>query len=269
MKFDITIWGEATDVIRKNIVIFTAAVAALWIMDIVIYALRPDMESPDLPTYFVGAYLAIACHMTVLRNVSGFSAVGALEKSAFFKFFMRGFAVAMVTLIPALFVMVPILAIPEIKAAREDVRFFLVMVAVLAFYGVAMLIALGLVGTWLPAAIMADGSSIRRAFARGRKTIGYVTSRLIVGPGANIVLFLVTVFLLPGRFSDAVRTYTIHAGELQFVPFDMAMNGLAYLVWATGVVLVAVVLSRAYQLGEARLADANQPATELKQAEAI
>jgi len=269
MKFDITIWGEARDVIRKNLVIFTVAVAALLLVDIAIYALKPEVETPQLPTYIVGAYLAIASHMTILRNVSGFTATGALPKWAFFKFCMRGLAIGFVTMIPALLVMIPLFEVPEIKAASQQAQYVLVFSAVLAFYGLAMLIVLSLVGTWLPSALVADGSSLKRAFARGRKTFGYVAFRLIIGPGANIVLFFATIFLLPGQFSEAVRTYTIHAGELAFIPFDMAMNALAYLVWATGIVLIAVVLSRAYQLGEARLADASEPVTELKQAEVI
>lgn len=269
MKFDITIWGEARDVIRKNLVIFTVAVAALLLVDIAIYALKPEAESPQLPTYIVGAYLAIASHMTILRNVSGFTATGALPKWAFFKFCMRGLAIGFITMIPALLVMIPLFEVPEIKAASQQAQYVLVFSAVLAFYGLAMLIVLSLVGTWLPSALVADGSSLKRAFARGRKTFGYVTSRLIVGPGANIVLFFATLFLLPGQFSMATRTYTIQVGELKFVPFDIVMNGLGYLVWATGIVLVAVVLSRAYQLGEARLSEASLQDAELKQMEAI
>ncbi|MEQ8284663.1 hypothetical protein [Thalassospira sp.] len=269
MKFDITIWGEATEVIRKNLTIFAVVVGTLWLLDSVIYAIKPEADASQAPTFIVGMYLAIACHVTVLRNISGFKAVGTLEKWAFFRFWLRGFAVAMVSFIPALFILVPVLSIPEVKAADETVRYVFVMVVTLAFYGVCTLVMLGLFGTWMPAAVMADGSSIKRAFARGRKTIGYVMSRLIIGPGANIILFLATIFLLPAQFSEAIRTYTIQAGNLKFVPFDMAMNGFGYLVWATGIVLVAVVLSRAYQLGEARLADGNEPEGELKEAEAI
>ncbi|KZC99905.1 MULTISPECIES: hypothetical protein [unclassified Thalassospira] len=269
MKFDITIWGEARDVIRKNLFIFAAVVATLWLLDIAIYAVKPEADSPQLPTYIVGAYLAIACHMTILRNVSGFTAVGALQKWAFFKFCMRGLAIVAVTLIPALFVMVPLFGVPEIKAASEEARYVLVFSVVLAFYGLGMLVVLSLVGTWLPAAIVADGSSLKRAFARGRKTIGYVAPRLIAGPGANILLFLATIFLLPAQFSVAIRTYTIQVGELNFVPFDIAVNGFGYLVWATGIVLVAVVLSRAYQLGEARLLKTDKQSEEVALADPV
>lgn len=269
MKFDISIWGEATEVIRKNLTIFAVVVGTLWLLDIAIYAMKPEAEASQAPTFIVGMYLAIACHVTILRNVSGFKAVGSLEKWAFFRFGLRGFVVAMIGLIPALFILVPLLGMPEVKAANETVRYVFVMAVTLAFYGVCMLLLLGFLGTWMPAAIMADGSSIKRAFARGRKTIGYVMSRLIVGPGANIILFLATAFLLPAQFSEATRNYTIQAGNLKFVPFDMAMNGFGYLVWATGIVLVAVVLSRAYQLGEARLAENSEQQGELKEAEAI
>lgn len=268
MKFNQSIWGGAVTVIRQNLNIFATVVIAIWLVDTMIMAFDPDGQTPIYLTFIAGAYLAVASHATVLRNISGFKAIGSLENKTLPRFLLRTGAVALMGFIPAVLAMIAAMSSPEVKAYGEDARFVFSLMVAAGAYAIVMLVVLGLFGTWLPAAVVGDGSSIGRAFARGRKTIGYVVSRLIIGPGANVALFLISIFILPMEIPDAVLFYTIHVGYLQFVPFDIALNGFANMVWATGTVLVAVVLSRAYQLGEARLVNDSAPNAEIEQAEA-
>ena len=268
MKFDQSIWGGAVSVIRQNLNIFATVVIAIWLVDTMIMAFDPDGQTPIYLTFIAGAYLAVASHATVLRNISGFKAIGSLENKTLPRFLLRTGAIALMGFVPAVIAMIAVMSSPEVKAYGEDARFIFSMLIAAVAYGIVMLVALGLFGTWLPAAVVGDGSSIGRALARGRKTMGYAVSRLIIGPGANVALFLISLFLLPLEIPDAVLFYTIHVGGLQFVPFDILLNGFGNVVWATGTVLIAVVLSRAYQLGEARLPSDSAPDAEAQQPEA-
>ncbi|RCK27728.1 hypothetical protein [Thalassospira lucentensis] len=252
MKFDISIWGEALEVIRRNLVVFLVAIGTLWLVDITIFAIKPEAQSPAYLSFIVGMYLAIACHATILRNVQGFKVFNSLEKKAYTRFWLRAGAIALLSFIPTFVLSIAIFQSLDLKAAGGDVGFILAMLIGVILYGGLSLALLSLAGTWLPAAIMGDGSSLKRAFARGRKTVGYSASRLIIGPGANVVLFAISIFVLPPQIPEAIRAYTFHVGSFQFIPLDIVLNGFGNVVWATGTVLIAVVLSRAYLLGEER-----------------
>ncbi|BDW88347.1 hypothetical protein [Thalassospira tepidiphila] len=269
MKFDITIWSEAVDVIRANLALFAVVVGLVWLADTAIYAFQPDAQIPFFVTFFAGIYLAVASHATILRNISGYAALKELDKKAFQRFMWRTGAIAILGFIPSMAVLMAVIVLLDGVIANKDAMILIAMMAVLVGYGVVTLLLLSLIGTWLPAAIVADGSNLKQAFLRGRKTIAYVITRLLIGPGGNVLLFLITLFLLPVWVPDSISGYTIKLGVIQLVPFDIVLNGFANLVWATGTVLIAVVLSRAYLLGEAGLPKTNEQREELATSDVV
>ena len=269
MKFNLNIWSEAVDVIRANLKLFALVVGLVWLADTAIYAFNPEAQAPFFVTFIAGIYLAVASHATILLKATGYSALKSLDKKSFQRFMLRTGAIAIISLIPSLVVLFAMIGLLDGVIASEDAMILIAIMVVLVVYGLITLILLSLIGTWMPAAIVADGSNLKQAFLRGRKTIFYVMTRLIVGPGGNVALFLITLFLMPAWVPDQISNYTIHLGVFQILPFDIALNGFANLVWATGTVLIAVVLSRAYLLGEARLPKTGEQPEEPATADAV
>ena len=120
--------------------------------------------------------------------------------------------------------------------------------------------------TLLPAALIGDGSGVRRAVARGRKTLWYVTSRLLLGPllmlllGSMIVNLVQTVGGEPMISSDGalvVNTTSVIA---------MVISSLQFMVV---VAMIAVIVSRAYKLGEARLLKTDKQNEEIASADEV
>ncbi|MHC8494240.1 hypothetical protein ACTU44_16220 [Thalassospira sp. SM2505] len=118
---------------------------------------------------------------------------------------------------------------------------FLVLWIVLVFFA-----------TLLPAALAGDGSGVGRAIARGRKTVWYVTGRILLGPllmmflGSMIVNLVQTAGGEPLISSEG--TLVLNTTSV----ITMVVSSLQYVIVAA---MIVVIVSRAYQRGEKRLTE--------------
>ncbi|MDJ0613370.1 MAG: hypothetical protein QNJ29_06800 [Rhizobiaceae bacterium] len=102
---------------------------------------------------------------------------------------------------------------------------------------------LSLVGSWLAASVLKSDTTLSEALKRGRSHFFWTLSRLLVGPGLITILFTVAVSvvtLINGMeryyMSKIVSPFSIRIG----------LELLSPLVTVYTVVLIAVVISRAY-----------------------
>ncbi|MBP3127385.1 hypothetical protein [Thalassospira sp. ER-Se-21-Dark] len=199
----------------------------------------------------IWGYFALSLFGWLLSGCSSIVIFKEIDKSRVRRFFGRYLVLQVIDTLPSSltslvltghFLLSPVDMVNNANLAAvgiSSIATFAVLWIVLVFFA-----------TLLPAALVGDGSGVRRAVARGRKTVWYVTSRLLLGPllmlllGSMIVNLVQTVGGEPMISSDGalvVNTTSVIA---------MVISSLQFIVV---VAMIAVIVSRAYKLGEARL----------------
>jgi hypothetical protein len=123
----------------------------------------------------------------------------------------------------------------------------------LAIVGVVTVLAMWIVAvffsTLLPAALYEDGSGIRRAVARGRKTVWYVTGRILLGP----MLWMFACSIIQNTLQN------ISGGSVLSPEGTFDLNIITTVVfivscvqYVVGGAMFFVIVSRAYVIGEER-----------------
>ncbi|MBR9901783.1 MAG: hypothetical protein GYB19_17195 [Rhodospirillales bacterium] len=123
-----------------------------------------------------------------------------------------------------------------------------------------LLLVLVLFGTALPAALLRRRSTLWQTVKRGCLASGYIISRVLIGP----VPVLLVGFVLTGTAAIWIKLFGAQL-DLQFAREIGHLSFLAGLSFASRIFkllslfMLGIVLSRAYQLGEARLVSSDEP----------
>ena len=124
---------------------------------------------------------------------------------------------------------------------------------------VSLWIAIVFFATLLPAALAGDSSGIGRSFARGRKTVWYVTGRVLIGPVVWLFLTSIIVNIVQTAGGEPlISSDGVFQSNMTTV-MTLAISSLQY-----GFIggMLAVIVTRAYHLGETRLAARDMPSLE-------
>jgi len=201
----------------------------------------------------VWGYFALSLFTWLLNGAAGITAFKEIDASRVRLFSGRYLALQLLDTLPSslgLFVLTGhFLLSPEDMAKVSNLSAigitsiitFLVLWIVLVFFA-----------TLLPAALAGDGSGVGRAIARGRKTVWYVTGRILLGPllmmflGSMIVNLVQTAGGEPLISSEG--TLVLNTTSV----ITMVVSSLQYVIVAA---MIVVIVSRAYQRGEKRLTE--------------
>lgn len=229
------IWGDAAAQFWQNRYLIVALLVALALLDI----LGPssgraamDMAGPAL-----WAILAIAVFSAMLRG----EALWTLSPEIIGPFLWR----------------VAILALPGLVAGFGVLQLALHRLApqwvaglTAAAFGLVTALSLALAGTWLPATI-AEGNAagLRAALPRGRKTFGTTLWQLLISAGLPVLFAFAVLFggKALGQDIGPVITLDARPGVLMIAARILFQAALAF-----AVVMVSVVLSRAYLIAEGK-----------------
>jgi len=124
---------------------------------------------------------------------------------------------------------------------------------------VSLWIAVVFFATLLPAALADDGNGIGRSVARGRKTVWYVTGRVLIGPVVWLFITSIIVNIVQTAGGEPlISSDGVFLTNMTTV-ITLAISSLQY-VFIGG--MLAVIVTRAYHLGEKRLAVRDMPSAE-------
>lgn len=259
MHFENSILRETLVVLRKNLgfcvvmVLLSTAVNGLFVLAFSVVAARAPIEAAvlmglGLAVVFTipAAFMAFVIQGTVLRGEHGFSGFRTLLNDGGWKFVGR--YVILVLISQAFILPFQLFFIHEVGKVSaspnpSDLTFFREMQ--FAGFLVQMIVSIFevLILSWVSAAIVPGADqSLKRAFARGRKTFWYVLGRSLGLSFLILIAFL--ILMIPG----------IVIGKLGLAWLGQAW--LAVSVLAIGMYLISglfVIGARAFLLGEARL----------------
>lgn len=193
------------------------------------------------------SFLVYAVHSTAMIGVSGVEAFANERRREVGKYVVRFTFVASLSASVFALLFVWLLYILA-SGMRGNGNAF---VLGLWLWPTAMILALviaNLVSTWPVSVFFTGQSSWRRAWERGRRSFGYVASRNILLLPLTCWIWVATgVSLIDGAAEPAVQSGTLHG--LVDVKATL-LTSLFASVWS---VLQAVIVSRAFTIGEARL----------------
>ncbi|WP_288350719.1 hypothetical protein [uncultured Thalassospira sp.] len=199
----------------------------------------------------IWGYFALSLFAWLLNGYAGIAAFKEFDASRVRLFSGRYIVLQLLDTLPAslgLFVLTGhFMLSPEDMAKIENLSAIGIS-SIFTF--VSLWIVLVFFATLLPAALIGDGSGVGRAVARGRKTVWYVTGRVLLGPvlmlflGSMIVNLVQTAGGQPLISSDGALAF--NATSI----ITMVVSSLQYIVIGA---MIVVIVSRAYHLGEKRL----------------
>jgi hypothetical protein len=242
------LWAETWRVITlniKNILIYACFMLAI--------AALPELLTEDgemggvlVAQSIAVALLAIPSHLTVLRNNP---AIDVVARKAMMSFVWRGIVLGGMSFLPSLAIMI-------FLVVRLGHGVFLATIETLLIWLVVGSAAFAKWGTVLPAVITGNTKSFSRAGQRGSLTFGYSFPRLLLSFGLFtfvqfiVLLGILTIFESSGRFFPG-------DGGIDIPLWFSAI--VATLIGAIGLVMTAVILSRAFLLAEARTSQMAEP----------
>lgn len=242
------LWAETWRVMTlntKNILIYACLMLAIVVIPELLTE-DGEMSGQWVAQSFAAALLAIPSHLTVLRNNPAFDDAA---RTAMMSFVWRGIVLGGVSFLPSLVIMFFLIAHlghGVFLAAFESLLIWLVV-------GSA---AFAKWGTVLPAVITGITKSFSRAGQRGSLTFGYSFPRLLLSFG----LFGFVQFIVP------LGILTVLGSSGRFFPSDGGIDIplwfsaiVGTLIGAIGLVMTAVILSRAFLLAEGRTTEKGEP----------
>ena len=199
----------------------------------------------------IWGYFALSLFAWLLNGYAGIAAFKEFDASRVRLFSGRYIVLQLLDTLPAslgLFVLTGhFMLSPEDMAKIENLS-AIGIASIFTF--VSLWIVLVFFATLLPATLIGDGSGVGRAVARGRKTVWYVTGRVLLGPvlmlflGSMIVNLVQTAGGQPLISSDGSLAFNANS------VITMVVSSLQYIVIGA---MIVVIVSRAYHLGEKRL----------------
>lgn len=241
MKFEKGLYAESLSIIRESyVMIFVFTIGGL------IFTGLSELEGVPgaaliFPETIFWAILAYYVHSFVLfpSRSADFT-----FQSAFQTFYKRALMLSLISIaLVIVLVIVAYFGFGIINSADEQRRVTILTSTALLTLGVITAIMFPMLGTWLPAAVVEDGTGIKEAFRRGRSTYWWTFIRLIFGPGLVIfaqLILLVTVeqyFGLDGKLYTSIRDFDAPA---------IALCTTLQIANCFATITFAVVLSRAY-----------------------
>jgi hypothetical protein len=241
VQFNTGLWAESWRVTR-----LTAKYVLLYLVSMLAIAILPELltEDGDFPASwvaqsFAAALLAVPAHLTVLRNRPEFDTAAS---NAMMGFVWRGLAIGAISFLPSLILVIVLLG----PLGWEMIPSLIAMTALWLFVGSA---AFAEWGTVLPAVITGHATNFVAVATRGSRTFGYAFPRLLVSFG------LVTVVGISAGMAIAM----LSTGDGRFFPVSGGVDVFMFtaivvgtLIGALGIVMTAVVLSRAFLLAEGK-----------------
>lgn len=239
MQNDLTkqnMWDASITVVSRSMTIFLSVVAAITFFAVIVN----QSSGIGLLSTLIWSYLAYAAHAVVLKNAS--SSDLKMQGPSMGQFVFRTYVLA---LVPAL-LLFPLLVVSfQMEDVSRDTSTLLFFVFAAPLY----LVAFGLFGTTLPAVVMGEGYSFRRAFMRGKKTFFPTVRKIIIGP--------VAILITTTAFSIVYPLYTgngrVFDADFNIYLLNLVPEVVLALVGAFATVQTAVILSKAYVTGEEEL----------------
>jgi len=233
------LWPETWRVLTlntKNVLIYISFMLAI--------AILPELLTKDgemsglwIAQCIAAALLAIPAHLTVLRNNP---TLDTTAKAATMSFVWRGIVIGGLSSLPCLMVMILLI----VKFGQGVVLATVVFSLLWLVLGSA---AFAKWGTALPAAVIDGTKSFSRAGQRGSLTFGYSFPRLLLSFGTITFLQFAVVVGATLIFKSSDRVFPIEGGV--DIPLLLALAA-GLLIGAYGLVMTAVILSRAYLMAE-------------------
>ena len=233
------LWMETWRVMKlntKNVLIYMSFMLAI--------AILPELLTKDgkmsglwIAQSIAAALLAIPAHLTVLRNNP---ALDTAAKAATMSFVWRGIVIGGLSFLPCIIVMILLI----VKFGQGVVVATVVAYLLWLVLGSA---AFAKWGTALPAAVIDSTRSFFRAGQRGSLTFGYSFPRLLVSFGLITFLQFAVFIAATLIFNSSERVFPVEGGA--DIPLLLAMAA-GLLIGAFGLIMTAVILSRAYLMAE-------------------
>lgn len=234
MQFDKGIWESAWDVFQVNLKTVGLAIAMAIVLDLVIEYLEETGSYRTIADLIIWGMVAISMHGTVLLDKAN---LATTDSKLLMPFVWRSFILMLLTLVPFLIVLFWI---------HDSGNIYWSVFKALPALGLAGLVVFALLGTWLPAVVANGDRRIGTALARGERTFLYAAPRLLLGPGLLQAAMLAAIMVLGMRGLLAGEIF----GAAGFSLPDLISLPVIYAVRAFTVTLLAVILSRAYLIGE-------------------
>jgi len=160
------------------------------------------------------------------------------------------------------------LRLTELSQDNNSYELLLVLVAFLTKWLWELIIVV-LLATGLPAALLARRQGFKRTFKRGYAAALYIVSRLFIGPIPVLSVALIWSVIITGVGAGMVRLNFDPSQKIEFLSYAVMLSLVSNTIVFWAYLMAGIVLSRAYQLGEARLAESNEQKSELTEAEAV
>lgn len=235
------LWAETGRIMRmglKWVFLCIALMAAI--------ALFEEFGSRDgksasmlIPQLIAAAVLAVPAHLGVLRNSTAYDNIAS---GAMMSFVWRGVAIGALSTIPSFIILV--------FALSQGVAEIAAIVAMAVFWLVTGSLSFAWLGTVLPAVITGHDYSFTAAAARGTRTFKYSFPRLLVSFG--LITFL--------QILGSIGFVMLSSGDGNFFPKAGGVDAMlimgfliAQVIGAFGIVMTAVVLSRAFLMAEGKI----------------
>ena len=241
VTFSSGLWAESLRVLRlnmKNLGIYICFMLAI--------AILPELLTKDgeigglwIAQFIAAAMLAIPAHLTVLRNIAVFDATA---NKAMWGFVWRSIAIGVGSFVPCFLLMIALIGLLDWGVILST----LVVMAVWPFVGSA---AYAKWGTILPAVITDHPKSISAAANRGNQTFGYAFPRLLISFGLIAVVALIAPIGI-AMLSTGDGNFFPKSGGIDLIMLVALIAGI--LIGGFGLVMTAVILSRAFLMAEGK-----------------
>ena len=275
-KFDNWILVESFHVIRKSKFVFLALLPVLFLVILADQYLsrvflidggavtqgaivRMALREVALSLVFAIPMLVLAfvVHASVLRHQFSWQVFQNIERSKLRAFFERSILVlamcAFVSLVPTILFIFDVVYIDgKLTVKPELVSTVAVITFLTAGCGFLMLIW---TITWPVSVILDSDNSIQRCFRRGKKTFWYIIGRvLLISPALLVIAMVASAVIVPVAKALVEAGTTFSASPLG-LPIWLAVpiGVINSVLYAISTVVVAVIISRAFLVGEARL----------------
>jgi len=246
MQFNRGIWAESIRVLSENLTV-AIPIAVLGFLASICEQIPWVQWPASIFTILAWPALAYVCHATVLFGRTGWGAISEVKSYNSFWLRMLGLTIlAVLALLPLLF-FVPRRPVPITTAQRA------------LFSGGLALVAFAIVvvwGTQFPAIVAKGDKSARAAFRRAKLVGGYLALRIILGAGIVYVGLSATSASL--LHLGILRGFAFD-GVLHFSGTDFFFRAISTLLFVLSAALLAVTLSRAYLLAEAKSGHVERP----------
>jgi len=235
--FSRNIWEEALCVARANLAVIAFVVLAFIALFILDERFKASSSSMSIASTFLWTGLALMSHSTVLNGKSGLSADYKVYRAFLWRTVALGALVIVPTVLAALFF--------------ASYGMLWLYIGGLSIGAIASLLIGSKWGTWLPAVVAGGDTGFVEAGKRGKRTFGYVFGRLSVGPGLLMIASFVAYALVLSSL-DSQEIWPTTGLNIQ----GLLSTIIFLIVQAYIVVMIAVILSRAYLIAENKAAAA-------------